>query len=201
MTKTTLKIIALTIVLMITTRFEAYSQQTGETANKTEISVEIDPATFAFSGYGFHLRLKPKNSEHFLIGIGAYAMDMPDVLVDFNKNNKEKGWDVRLNQGYGLFGEYHFSAVNKKWFVGTQLSLQEYKIENESIEGSEKFSNILIMAYTGYTWKLFNSNFYIKPWAGVGYTSKVSGNNTLGSLEYDISPIMMFATLHIGYTF
>jgi len=201
MTKTTLKIIALIIVLMITNRFEAYAQQTGENANKTEISIEIDPATFVFEGYGFHLRLKPKNSKHFLIGIGAYAMDMPDVLVDFNENNKEKGWDVRLNQGYGLFGEYHFAEVNKKWFVGTQLSLQEYKIENESIEGSEKFSNILIMAYTGYTWKLFNSDFYIKPWAGVGYTSKVSGSNTLGNLEYDISPIMMFATLHIGYTF
>ena len=201
MKKRLIKRTVLTIALILNVSYVSYAQEKELETSKTEISVEIDPATFVLSGYGIHLRLKPKNSQHFLIGIGAYAMDMPDVLVDFNENNKEKGWDVRLNQGYGLFGEYHFAEVNKKWFVGTQLSLQEYKIENESIEGSEKFSNILIMAYTGYTWKLFNSDFYIKPWAGVGYTSKVSGSNTLGNLEYDISPIMMFATLHIGYTF
>ena len=43
--------------------------------------------------------------------------------------------------------------------------------------------------------------FYIKPWAGIGYTSKIAGTNQLEGKEYNIAPITMFATLHVGYTF
>jgi len=42
---------------------------------------------------------------------------------------------------------------------------------------------------------------YVKPWIGIGYTSKVSGDNTLGSYEYEISPLANFVTVHLGYTF
>jgi len=190
----------LTLIMGVNFQLSAQKEKT-KTNDKTTLSVEIDPFTFAFKGYGLHLRLQPKNNEHLLVGFGAYAMDMPNALVDFNKNNKGKGWNVRLNQGYGVFGEHHFSEVNKKWFVGAQIGIQEYKIENETVAGSEKFTNFLAMGYFGYTIKPFKNNLYIKPWAGIGYTSKISGNNTLGALEYDIAPITMFVTLHIGYTF
>ncbi|HHB52127.1 MAG TPA: hypothetical protein ENK75_03665, partial [Saprospiraceae bacterium] len=123
--------------------------QTSDRANKTEISFEIDPSTFAFKGYGIHLRVKPKGSDHLVLGIGTYAMDFPSVFVDLNKENKDKGWDVRLNQGYGLFTEYHFSEVNKKWFLGGQLALQEYKIKKEALEGDNKYSNLLLMGLGG----------------------------------------------------
>ncbi|NMH86291.1 hypothetical protein [Flavivirga algicola] len=187
-----------TIVLILSINFYSSAQEAN---SKTKISIEIDPATFAFKGYSFHLRLQPKDCEHLLFGFGTYAMDMPDLLVDFNSKNKNKGWDVRLNQGYSLFGEHHFSKVNHKWFIGSQIGVQEFKIQNSHVNGKEKFTNILAMAYFGYTIKPFKNNLYIKPWAGAGYTSKISGNNTLGASEYDIAPITMFATLHIGYAF
>jgi len=41
------------------------------TEGQSTFSIEIDPATFAFKGYGFHLRYKPKNSDHFQFGIGT----------------------------------------------------------------------------------------------------------------------------------
>ncbi len=187
------------ITVMVLTMF--ISHQSFSQNDQNKFSIEIDPATFAFKGYSVHLRLQPKKSDHLLIGLGTYAMDMPDALVNFNKKNKNMGWDLRLNQGYGFFAEHHFSEVNKKLFVGAQVSLQEYKIEKEDLAGSEKFTNGIAMAYVGYTIQPFQNNLYIKPWAGIGYTSKISGNNTLASSEYDIAPITMFATLHIGYTF
>lgn len=168
---------------------------------KTKISMEIDPATFAFKGYGIHLRIQPKGMDHFLMGIGTYAMNMPDVLVNFNKQNRNSGWKSRLNQGYSLFGEYHFKDVNKGLFIGSQFGLQQHKISHNEIAGSEKFTNILAMGYIGYSIKPFRNNFYIKPWAGIGYTSKINGSNILSNLEYDIAPITMFLTLHLGYTF
>jgi len=189
-----------TIILLLGINYTS-SAQDEQANNKTKFSVEIDPVTFVFRGYGIHFRIQPKGSEHLLIGFGTYAMQMPDLLVNFNKDNKDRGWNVRLNQGYSLFSEYHFTEVNRKWFIGTQVGVQEYKIENENSNGSTKFTNILAMGYFGYTIKPFKNKLYIKPWAGIGYTSKLAGTNTLGAFEYDIAPITMFATLHIGYTF
>lgn len=195
-------IISMALILGIS--FQLSAQNTESTQGKKhKVSVEIDPATFAFKGFGVHLRIQPKNSEHLLFGVGAYAMNMPDLLVDCNKANRDKGWGLRLNQGYGLFAEYHFSEVNKGLFAGGQAGIQEYKIELEGQEsaGSSKYTNGLAMGYLGYTFAPFKHNLYIKPWAGIGYTSKIAGENHVEAVEYDIAPITMFATLHIGYTF
>jgi hypothetical protein len=180
----------------------AFSQQDSDKTKKAEFSVEIDPTTFAFKGFGFHVRMKPKNSDHLLLGVGVYAMDFPSLLVDLNDKNKNQGWNVRLNQGYGAFAEYHFKEVNRKWFVGVELAIQEYKIENDTKIGIEKYQTFLGLGYVGYTIKPFKTNgFYLKPWAGVGYTSKIAGNNSIGNLEYDIAPILFFGALHLGYQF
>ncbi|MCB0652273.1 MAG: hypothetical protein KDC85_13440 [Saprospiraceae bacterium] len=181
-------------VITAMTSFQSAAQQ-------TKFSLEIDPVTFVAKGYSLHLRVQPKSSDHLLLGLGIYAMDMPAALVNFNKNNRDKGWNVRLDKGLGLFGEYHFAEVNRKWFVGAQAGLQEYKIDLEILEGSEQFSNLLFMGYAGYVFRPFKFNLYFKPWAGIGYTTKISDSNQLGSEVYDVAPITMFATLHIGYTF
>lgn len=172
-----------------------------EKPERSRISLEIDPATFAFGGYSAHLRFQPKGSRHLLLGLGTYAMDMPSFLVDLNAENKGEDWDLRIKQAYGLFGEHHFSEVNRKWFVGAQLGLQEFRIGKGKLEVEEEYTNALLMAYGGYTWKPFKAPFYIKTWAGMGYTSKVSGENRLGDEEYDISPITMFMTVHLGWSF
>ncbi|HHH50615.1 MAG TPA: hypothetical protein ENK52_06520 [Saprospiraceae bacterium] len=187
-------------MLITLSNITVFAQQGKEQTNKTELSIEIDPATFALNGFAFHLRIKPKNSEHLLVGLGTYAMDFPSVLIDLNSTNKDKGWDVRLNQGYGLFGEYHFSEVNKKWYVGAQVAVQEFKIQKDFFEGESKYSNILLMGLGGYTLQPFDFPLYFKFWGGVGYTGKIAGENFIGNAEYDISPILIFGALHIGYT-
>ncbi len=175
--------------------------QKEKTNEHTKLSIEIDPATFILDGYSMHVRIQPKNCNHLLLGFGTYALDLPDLLVNFNKKNKGKGWNTRINQGYSLFAEHHFTEVNNKWFVGTQIGIQEFKIEKETINRNKKFTSILAMSYLGYTLKPFKNNLYIKPWAGIGYTSKISGNNKIEAFEYDIAPITLFLTLHVGYTF
>lgn len=132
--------------------------------NKTTISIETDPSTFAFAGYAFHFRIKPKNSQHLLIGAGSYGMDMPDFIVNMNSDNKDKGWNVRINDAYSLFAEYYFEEANKRWFVGLQAGVQNFKNTNDSILNAEsKYTNLLIMPSIGYNWQPFNFPFYIKP--------------------------------------
>lgn len=168
---------------------------------KMKLSIEIDPATFFMKGYGIHLRLQPKNCNHLLYGVGIYGLDLPDVLVDFNEKNKNKGWNVRIQQGFSLFGEHHFKDVNKAWFVGMQAGIQKFKLTNDHSPKETSYSNILTMAYAGYTFNPFNNGLYLKPWFGLGYTSKISGDHILDNDTYNIAPITYFATLHIGYTF
>jgi len=188
-------------VLIAITLLLATSGLFAQDSKKTKFSIEIDPATFVFSGYGFHLRVQPKNSDHYLFGVGAYAMDFPELLVDLNPENADEGWKVRLNQGIGVFGEYHFTEVHKEWFVGTQIAIQEYEIEKDFNDGKEKFNNSLFMGYGGYTWNPFDFPMYVKTWAGLAYTPKYSGTNKIGNSEYDVSPILLFAAVHLGYTF
>lgn len=187
------------LALTLVSRLPAQSLSKAD--SPTRLSLEIDPATFFFSGYGFHLRVQPKNSQRLLLGAGAYAMNLPKVLVNLNPENKNEGWNVRINQGYGLFAEYHFAEVNRKWFVGSQMGVQQFKIGKENLAESSKYTNILAMGYLCYTLRPFQNGLYFKPWFGAGYTRKVSGTSNLAKSEYAIAPLTAFATLHLGYTF
>ena len=193
-----------TIILIMTLVSSFLPAQGNESTgnSKTRYAIEIDPAAFVFNGYAFHIRVQPEQSDHILLGAGIYAMDFPDLIIGFNSKNKDKGWNVRLNQGIGLFGEYHFSEINRNFFAGVQLAVHTYKIRNEKIAGSGRFNTFLGMGYGGYTFKPFENNgFYIKTWMGVGYTTKTGGENRLDRLVYDISPVLFFAAVHLGYMF
>lgn len=192
------KKIAIVLLTIIGTTSTTIFAQEKSVDNKTTFSIETDPSTFLFKGYAFHIRIKPKNSRHLVIGAGAYAIDIPDFLVNLNADNKDKGWNVRINSAISLFGEYYFKEANKKWFVGLQTGVQKYKNTNGNIANTEnKYSNLLIMPSVGYNWQPFKNGLYIKPWLGIGYTTKISGDSS----TYKISPITYFPTVHVGYTF
>ena len=189
------------LAIIILTSANLVAQETT-TKSKTTISVETDPSTFLFKGYAFHVRINPKNSKHLVLGAGAYALDLPAVMVSLNAENKDKGWNIRINNAVALFGEYYFAEANKKWFAGLQAGIQAYKNTNDNISNkTSKYSNLLIMPSVGYNWQPFKFPFYVKPWFGIGYTTKISGDNSIDNLTYDISPLVPFVTLHVGYTF
>ena len=110
-----LKTTSLAMLTIIGFTSTALKAQDSKIENKTTFSIETDPSTFAFNGYAVHIRIKPKNSTHLVIGVGTYALDLPSVMVNTNKDNKDKGWDVRINSAYSLFSEYYFKEANSKW--------------------------------------------------------------------------------------
>lgn len=202
--KTKFKSISLAmLVIFCLSVLKTEAQETSENAeNKFTFSIETDPSTFALGGYAFHFRIKLKNSQHLTFGAGTYATDFPGFLVDLNADNKDKGWNVRINSAYSLFGEYYFKEANKKWFAGLQVGVQNYKNTNDNIPNEEsKYTNLLIMPSIGYNWAPFRFPLYFKPWLGLGYTTKISGDNSINNLTYEISPFVPFIAVHIGYTF
>lgn len=198
---TTVKQIVLAVLTFFVLGATEVNAQSNSTKSKTLLSVETDPSTFLFKGYAAHIRVKPKGSGHLVIGVGTYALDLPDLMVNMNNDNKNKGWNVRINSAWSLFGEYYLKEANKKWFAGLQTGVQNYKNTNDRITNKEsKYSNLLIMPSVGYNWQPFKFPMYVKPWLGLGYTSKISGSNSIDNIKYDISLFVPFITLHIGYT-
>lgn len=171
--------------------------------SKTTFSVETDPVTFLFKGYALHIRIKPKSSHRLVMGAGVYALDMPSFLVNMNKENKNKGWNVRIHHAVSLFGEYYLREANNKWFVGLQAGIQNFSNTNDLNPGEKSsYNNLLVMPSIGYNWKPFpKTGFYVKPWLGIGYTTRISGNHSINALTYNIAPMTNFVTLHLGYTF
>ncbi|MEX2231858.1 MAG: hypothetical protein WD824_06845 [Cyclobacteriaceae bacterium] len=168
----------------------------------SRLSLEIDPITFLYKGYSLHVRYQPMFSERLLIGIGTYALDLPEPIINFNSQNRDEGWEVRIRSAYFVYGEYYIRKSNHGWFVGEQIGFQSFKVSNNSeVSGSTSFNNILLLTYLGYSWHPYKGSFYIKPWAGLGYTAKVDGINRVGSMKYDIAPLFPFVTFHVGYTF
>jgi hypothetical protein len=200
--KTSIKISTfLALIFSLSMNLSVQAQDATNVA-KTTYSIETDPSTFALRGYAIHLRVKTKNCNHMVWGAGTYALDLPSVLVDLNTSNKDAGWNVRINSAYSLFGEYYFKEANSKWFAGLQVGIQNYKNTNDNIpDQTSKYSNLLFMPSIGYNWQPFPFPMYIKPWMGLGYTTKVSGDNSIDGKEYDIAPLVPFLTLHVGYTF
>jgi hypothetical protein len=179
----------------------SFAQET-KTSNRTTISIETDPSTYAFNGYAVHFKIKPKNSQHWLLGAGTYAMNFPSFMVNMNKENKDKGWNVRIKSAYSIFGEYYLKEANKKWFIGMQVGLQNYRNTNDSVVSKKsEYSNLLVMPSIGYNWAPFKFPLYVKPWLGIGYTAKVNGSNSVEQYTYNVSPFVPFLTLHVGYTF
>lgn len=168
----------------------------------TQLAIETDPSTFAFGGYALHLRVKPRNSDHLMLGAGTYAMDFPAAFVNMNAHNKDAGWNVRINGAVALFGEYYFKEAGKGLLAGVQAGVQQYKIGHESVANTQsKYENFLLMPSIGYNVRPFSFPLYVKFWGGLGYTIKIAGSNQVGSQIYDIAPLIPFGALHVGWLF
>jgi hypothetical protein len=164
------------------------------------VMVETDPSTFVLGGFAAHLRLQLEGS-HFALGAGAYALNFPGLLVDLDGANRGAGWNVRLRLGAGLFADYYLAPQPRAWFVGAQVALQDFRYQNDASPGeSASAVNALVMPRVGYLWRPFPSaGFYVMPWAGVGVTAQIAGGRRVGAKEYDLFPVIPFATLHVGW--
>lgn len=165
-------------------------------AQAVNVLVETDPATFALGGGAIHLRLRP-DSSLCSYGIGAYALDFPSLMVDLHQPNRKEDWKVSIQPGIGLFADRGFGIPSRHWTLGMQAGIQRFSVEAPGQEGSDGYWNLLVMPRAGFHWAPFQNGFYLFPWAGVGYTRTISGT----SGDFDVSPVVPFATLHMGWQF
>ena len=161
-------------------------------------SVEIDPATYMFSGYALHLKKSFAALPGWQFGVGVYAMDFPAALVEMTPQNRDKGWEQRLDLGTGLFVDYYFDKEVEGLFVGLQMARQRYEVTQNS--KSSAYVTLLSMPYVGYQYT-FYEGFYVKPWIGIGYNAKVSGSSEVNDEMFEVPKLVVFPTIHLCYRF
>lgn len=165
------------------------------------VTIETDPSTFVLRGFAAHARVQPEGS-HFAFGVGVYALDYPSLLVDLNGANRGGGWNVRLTVGAGVFADYYFERAPRAWFVGVQLAMQRFRYTNDAAPAQDATAtNATFMPRVGYLWRPFDAGFYLMPWAGVGGTAQIAGTRGIAGREYNLFPVVAFATVHIGWQF
>ena len=132
-------------------------------AKNTSHSIEIDPIVpLVLHGYGAHYMFAPDESKHFVFGATIIAAaTMPSFVINTDPVNKNEGWHVRINQGFGLEGEYHFVNTTKGPFVGIQLFTQEINITNDNEPSVEKHRTNTGMSglLAGYKVYVFGNHF------------------------------------------
>ena len=192
----------LSLLSFLTTPGWAQKAENPRLLDAPHILAEIDPATFALGGYSAHARIELGQGSKWVIGAGVYALDLPKAMVDFDSKNRDKGWDVRLKFGAGVFADRFLSEDHVGPFVGVQAATQQYRLRNSRAgSGEAQYTSMLLMPRFGYLWKPGSSELYIMPWAGVGYANKVSGEAHLAGVDYHLSKVMVFATVHVGWRF
>ena len=190
----TLKKVAKATVLSTLLSAQLFGSDSG-----ASFSIETDPSTFAFNGYALHLKKSFEMLPQWQFGLGVYAMDFPDALVDMEAENANKGWDQRLEGGVGVFIDYFtHSKKQEGLFIGAQFAQQRYKITKDNIDS--EYGTFLAMAHIGYQYTLYEG-LYIKPWIGVGYNEKIWGENSVKGDEFKVVNVAIFPTVHIGYKF
>ena len=151
--------------------------------------VDIEPAAWFLHGYSVHVGAQPPAAPRLLLSAGAYAFDVPQLLVDLASGNQDEPWDVRLFLGYGVFAEYFFG----NWLVGGQIGMQH----TEATLGADanRFASLLVLARAGYEWHPWGYGGYIFPWVGAAFTQKVAGDTG----AYDTLPVIPYLTVDIGW--
>lgn len=207
-------LMSLSLLSIQTIEASTLTQDRDSTIFKNKWSIELDPIIpLALRGIDFHVFFAPKKLPRFNFGIAIIAKgNVPDFIINTDSQNKNMGWNYKINQGAGIEFEYYLKEDNNKWFTGFQLFTEEINITNTNEPLIEKHrTNIgMAVARIGYKWTPFKKiGFYLKPWFGLGYTDIISGafsnkiisNTKVGNYTYHIQPFSPFATIHIGYSF
>ncbi len=191
------KIKTLVTVSMLCVNFLLVPQSNAE----NKFYIETDPATFLMKGDSFHIKYSSSNLPNWRFGIGTYSLEFPSALIDINGENKNKGLDVEISRGIGVFSEYYFDEGMSGLMVGLQISEQKMNVSSSKLHESAEFKNAMIMSSIGYRYNIEGTKFYVLPWAGFGYTKTTSGKQERVASTYDQDPWLGFMTFHLGYSF
>ncbi len=110
------------------------------------------------------------------------------------------GYDSKINASAGLTVDYFARADRTGWHAGVFMFLWRYEVSRNG--DTSRFVNHVIMPRVGYRWFPFHrTNFYVDPFLGLMTEYTVRGDSRVDGEVYRPTPLIPFATVHVGYHF
>lgn len=190
---------ALAVALMLGGAMQSTARAEGELrgVRAWRPRIDIEPAAWFLHGYSVHVGVQPPAFPRVLLSTGAYAFDMPGMLMTMTGEDPQM-WDGRLTFGAGAFADVFVGEhVDRGWVLGGQLGFQRYEVVDRMSGGRQAFDCALVLLRGGYEWHPRGIGGYVFPWAGVAITPEVGGD----SGTYDPRPLVPYVTLDLGWRF
>ena len=170
----------------------------ASTALGADIFVETDPMPFLADGSDQTLAIRPATAP-VVFWMARFHMELPEAMVDLEKENAGKGFSHTIKPSLGLAMDYNFH----KDLAGSYLGLGGFYIQNE-IEKDEvvrEFDVAYYFARYGYRWFPFQNSFYFNFWISAGPQEVVKGDSTINGEDYYVAPIRILGGPHFGIKF
>lgn len=182
--------------------------------DRITVYIETDPIPLALGGWSAHGGVSLPSWDRTELGISVvHGIRLPSALVESDPENRGLGFDVTVVRGAGAWFRYRFSPDSDGAFLGAQLFTQELELRRSGASGVVDRTNLgMAVVQVGYRWFPFSDDrgLYVAPWAGAGVQfvvpatfepRRVTAETNVAGERYDISPFVVFATVHIGVSF
>lgn len=150
--------------------------------------VEIDPFAYALGGYSIHAGV---GHDRLRFSLGAFALELPSLL------EPDESFETAYN-GFGVKLQYFLFAEQEGLFVGLDSNVAYRLVESNTSNAARRQRTVSAGVAAG--WRVALGDFYLTPWAGVGYDFGID-DVELDGRTYETTPVTPFATVHIGYRF
>ncbi len=165
------------------------------------VGLELDPLTTPLGARNLFVYLEPPSLPHWSVSLGVFASDFPDRVDELlSYRNRNRDFDIKVRLSPGLTIDYFLAGKRHKWHVGLMSFLWRYEVERNGDVAT--FTNHVILPRVGYRWFPFESvNVYLDPFVGLMTEYKVAGEANVDGDEVKPTPIIPFATAHLGFHF
>jgi hypothetical protein len=161
------------------------------------VALEADALAYPLGGYSGIIRVTHDNGFSYALGTGRYAL--PTFLIEGQSTYDEAGWKATaeaiqvLRVGYRFFGARRDGPA-----VDAIVLNQLWRIDAERLGGEARFKTIGVGVSGGYYFHI-GSPFYLYPNAALTYNAVYSGDRSVQGREYDVSPLGIAGSLHLGW--
>ena len=189
--------IATTLTLFISAGTAKSSSPEPQCEATPEFSIGTDLGAWALDGHSLILSSVSGNCR---ILLETWGIVVPDSITNLNKDNKDKGWQREITEGYSLHLDTFYGPEDQGWFSGLMFSHFRSEITRRGYEDkvSSKTSEVLLKF--GYKWDL-TDHFSLEPWIGFGPIWEEVDDSPVGGETYEKNLGNALVTIHGTYKF
>jgi hypothetical protein len=169
------------------------------TASAQSVAPEADALAYPLGGYSAALRVTHDNGVSYALGTGRYTL--PTFLVKTQESYDATHWKATseaiqvLRVGYRFFGPGEDGPA-----VDAILLNQLWHLEARRLDADTHFKTIAVGLSGGYYFHV-GSHFYLYPTAAVTYDSVYSGSTSVLDQKYEVPPLGLNGSIHVGWEF